>query len=635
MTSKETKSNLYLDGYLKKATSGNERLGVALKKSALDFAEKHLDTFDFNSHKSGLLFGHVQSGKTGQMLAIAAAAADRDFKFFILLTTDNVILHKQTLERAKSSLGGFLSGFNVFGETDEEPFLTRKLSTPTLLILKKNAAVLTTWLNNISTNALYKDEPLFVLDDEADASSLNTKVNTQEQSRINHLLERINKFAPSSLYLHVTATPQSLVLQVAISGWKPEFSFYLPPGPNYLGGDFFYGEQSQCLFETDDNERDELLAGEYIPQGLRKSILHFLVAGSALSVVNPKAVCSMLVHPGARTAEHATVKTKIEKFLEGVKTDLIAGSSVLEFDLHDAWKNLSTTKEGIPAFESIFEYLRNEMPGINITVLNSKTPLGSAYDKGLNIVIGGNTLGRGVTFPGLHIVYYCRNAKHPQADTSWQHARIFGYDRDPDLCRIFSPRPLIKLFRELNDANSALFSILREKGPQEVNLMTPKGSKPTRTNVILKESLVVVAGGVNYFPLCPAPKNTTVLDRIVGVTDFDSDISLEQVEEILRKVHVENTDEWNPLTYADCVSTLMRGGGKGARLIVRVNRSISKNTGTLLSPTDRDLAAHYKDRLVLVMYRIEGEVAKGWDGEPMWVPNIKFPNNVYFYFQRQ
>lgn len=142
---------IFLDNYLRRVGAVNASLVNPLTKSAEDFAKKHIDTFDHNSHVSGLLYGHVQSGKTGQMLAIAAAAADRGFKFFILVTTDNVILHKQTLERAKNSIGGFMTGFNVLGETDEEAFLTRGLSMPTMLVLKKNPGVLKTWANNIAT----------------------------------------------------------------------------------------------------------------------------------------------------------------------------------------------------------------------------------------------------------------------------------------------------------------------------------------------------------------------------------------------------------------------------------------------------------------------------------------------------
>lgn len=623
----------YLDNYLRRVSAVNPGLDEALRKSAEAFIATHLDKFDYNSHVSGLLYGHVQSGKTAQMLAIAAAAADKDFKFFILVTTDNVILHKQTLERAKNFLGGFMGGFNILGETDEEAFLTRSLQMPTMLVLKKNSSVLKTWSNNIHSNPIYKEEPLFVLDDEADASSLNTKINRNEQSTINGLLEKINAQAPSSIYLHVTATPQSLVLQISQSMWKPEYSFYLPPGKSYLGGDFFYGEESRNLIETDDDERGDLINAVHVPIGLRRAVLHFLVAASDLFLSKEKPVCSLLIHPGVRISEHATVRTKVEKFLEGVKNDLTANSSTLAFDLQDAWDELAKTKSNIKSFDEIMNFLRTDMPGVNIVVLNSKTPEGAVYDKGLNIVIGGNTLGRGVTFPGLQIVYYCRSAKTPQADTSWQHARIFGYDRDPGLCRIFSPKPLIKLFRELNDANNALFETLRKKGPQAVSLLTPAGTKPTRTSVILKEELIVLAGGVNYFPLLPTHSSLNAFDQALGTSDDEKDISLTEAEKLLHMVSVEKQDLWNQHSFADCVETLRKAAKYNCRLIVRTNRSIGKNTRTLLSPTDRELGEQFKDKFVLTMYRLNGETEKGWEGRPLWVPNIKFPDGTYFYYQ--
>jgi hypothetical protein len=418
-----------------------------------------------------------------------------------------------------------------------------------------------------------------------------------------------------------------------MSGWKPQYSFYLPPNKGYLGGDFFYGEDSKNLIETEDNERDDLLKAEHVPIGLRKAVLHFLIAASDLFLNKEKPVCSMLIHPGSKISEHSTVRTKVEKFLEGVKTDLIANSSTLEFDLRDAWDDLSKTKSDIKPFEEIMRFLRADMPSVNITVLNSKTPEGSVYDKGLNIVIGGNTLGRGVTFPGLQIVYYCRSAKTPQADTSWQHARMFGYDRDPGLCRIFSPRPLIKLFRELNDANNALFETLRQKGPQAVSLLTPKGTRPTRMNVVMKEDLMVIAGGVNYFPLNPTHSGLPSLDKELGAKDDERDISLAEAERILRLISVEKTDLWNQHSFADCVETLKKTAKYNCHLVVRTERSISKGTGTLLSPTDRELGTHFNDRLVLTMYRLKGEASKGWEDRPIWVPNIKFPDGTYFYYQ--
>ena len=69
---------------------------------------------------------------------------------------------------------------------------------------------------------------------------------------------------------------------------------------------------------------------------------------------------------------------------------------------------------------------------ISILTLNSKVSFEDnvQYEEGVNIIVGGNSLGRGVAFPCLQTIYYCRVTKNPQADTMWQHARMFGYDRD-------------------------------------------------------------------------------------------------------------------------------------------------------------------------------------------------------------
>ncbi len=66
-------------------------------------------------------------------------------------------------------------------------------------------------------------------------------------------------------------------------------------------------------------------------------------------------------------------------------------------------------------------------------------------------------------------------------------------------------------------------------------------------------------------------------------------------------------------------------------MIVRRNRNISKGTGTLLSPDDRALGDSIKKLPVLILYRVEGEKDKGWDGMPLWIPNIKLPEGKNFF----
>lgn len=64
-------------------------------------------------------------------------------------------------------------------------------------------------------------------------------------------------------------------------------------------------------------------------------------------------------------------------------------------------------------------------------------------------------------------------------------------------------------------------------------------------------------------------------------------------------------------------------------LIVRRDRNVAKGTGALLSPNDWKLGGSFTDKVVLTMYQMTGE--KGWNGQKIWVPNIKLPDNTMYY----
>ena len=226
----------YLKTYLQKITDrGNTKLAESIQKTAEDVGNRYIKTFSFSSHEIGLLFGNVQSGKTGQMFGIMCKAADLGFPAFVLLTTDNVVLQQQTLDRVKSDLEGFC----ICGENDSRLFADNSLIQPSIIVLKKNTRVLKLWSNILNSTGFMKGNPLFIIDDEADAASLNTLVNRDRQSSINKYLDIIKNGASSSLYLQVTGTPQAIFLQTIASGWHPYFTYYFQPGDAYLGGDFF------------------------------------------------------------------------------------------------------------------------------------------------------------------------------------------------------------------------------------------------------------------------------------------------------------------------------------------------------------------------------------------------------------
>ena len=90
----------YLESYLNKIiASGNPQLAESIQKSSDEIGDTRLRKFSYVGHEIGLLFGNVQSGKTGQVFGIISKAADMGFPAFVLLTTDNIALYQQTLDR--------------------------------------------------------------------------------------------------------------------------------------------------------------------------------------------------------------------------------------------------------------------------------------------------------------------------------------------------------------------------------------------------------------------------------------------------------------------------------------------------------------------------------------------------------
>lgn len=227
----------YFQSYFDRIWSaGNLELATTIRKTVEDVVPKYISNFSFTEHVVSLLVGDIQSGKTSHMFGLMCAAADEGFMNFILLTTDNVLLQKQTLERAKRDLCDFC----VCDESDYLKFCSNNLRKPCVIVLKKNSSVLKTWRGNLASTGLCTGNPLFIVDDEADAASLNTLVNKKEQSTINNCLEAIKKTTSSSIYMQVTGTPQSIFLQTKKSGWRPYFVYYFKPGRGYIGGDFFF-----------------------------------------------------------------------------------------------------------------------------------------------------------------------------------------------------------------------------------------------------------------------------------------------------------------------------------------------------------------------------------------------------------
>lgn len=606
----------YLDTYLKKISDrGNPKLAESISKTAEEVGNKYLERFSFLSHETGLLLGNVQSGKTGQMFGIICKAADLGFPAFVVLTTDNVILQRQTLDRVKSDLEGFC----ICGENDARLFTGNSLMQPSVIILKKNVHVLRLWANILNSTGFMKGNPLFIVDDEADAASLNTLVNKDSQSSINRYLDIIRSKASSSLYLQVTGTPQALLLQTVQSGWRPYFTYYFKPGNAYLGGNFFFPTSGKpaCVSYL-----------EMIRKPTREVVLRHL-AVSAQIIASGGVVSNCLFHPSVRVTAHKKYADEVNKeiawCIENVNTEF-------ENAFRSAYERLTPQKTAKLSFEKVLNQAKDFLyNGVKILIMNGKTEVKSPeYQKGCNFIIGGNTLGRGVTFPSLHTIYYTRISKMPQADTMWQHSRMFGYDRDPGLMMVYIDEKLYKLFSDINATNNSIIAQV-EKGIESIKVYYPERLNPTRKNVLDNDYVDMISGGTNYYPFYPDN------DSIEGITELlepfsDKEpyyqVSLRLIKKVLS--HIIASPDFKLEAFQSVIDTILADTPTAQGiLVVRRERNVAHGTGALLSSGDWKLGDSFPSCTVLTMYQVTG--TKGWGGRCLWVPNIKLPNGIVYY----
>ena len=607
----------YLKTYLKTITDrGNPGLAASISNTAEEVGNKHIRNFSFCSHEIGLLFGNVQSGKTGQMFGIICKAADLGFPAFVILTTDNVVLQQQTLDRVRADL----TGFCVCGENDAGLFMENSLLKPVIVILKKNFRVLRLWSNIFASTGFMKGNPLFIIDDEADAASLNGLINKGRQTTINKYLDSIKNGASSSIYLQVTGTPQAILLQTLASGWHPYFTHYFEPGSAYLGGDFFFpkSEKPDCISFL-----------ERISTPERSVVVRHLAVSAQILASGGKA-SNCLIHPSVRQAVHSKYEKAMQTELNWCLANIDGEFKVA---LEKEYASLRPEKSEKADFNAVFETARCllETKAVKILVMNGKNDISSEeYSSGSNIVIGGNTLGRGVTFPALHTIYYTRTSKKPQADTMWQHSRMFGYDRDPGMMMVYIDEPLYKLFADINATNNAIIAQV-ERGAEHIKMFYPEGLNPTRVNVLDNKKVFTLSGGTNYYPYYPDNHSIEDLDKLLAPFD-DAEPSYQVSLRLLKELfsHISSAEDFKISSFVSVLDTMLaeHPASQGV-LIVRRNRNVAQGTGALLSPNDWSLGASFPSKVVLTMYKVTGQ--KGWGGKQLWVPNIKLPDNVVYY----
>jgi Z1 domain len=477
-----------------------------------------------NRPATGLVYGRIQSGKTRAMIASTALAFDNGFRISIVMTSNINDLVSQTH-------GDFSQGLPGLMTFTKDTYLGREVRNTQLHLERGDGRLLlicskgATSLRNIANflRAIGADRyPAIVFDDEGDQASLDTNTRRRSSgvavapSAINDIIQNTLRPAVARhVYVSVTGTPQAVLLQSADSANRPMFIEMLPPGAAYVGGDRFVDadepEDNPGLIRlVDQGEQAQLLNRRRpIPRGLRASLLFFLVSAAAAIRRRgvPERGYSYLCHPSLKNDEQEIAEERINKFLTDVLAALLGqdGADILG-DLRAAHRDLAgTVGADTPSFDEVLETLRQYLPAKRLLVINARVKRrGIDYGRGLNFLIGGNTLGRGIAIKDLLVTYYVRTARVSQIDTMHQHARMYGY-RSGTLpyTRLFIPRFLYYRFRDIHRSDADLRGFIerhRAELPTAFPVEFTFNLRTTRPGVLDVNRIDTLRPGMHVFP---------------------------------------------------------------------------------------------------------------------------------------
>ncbi len=360
-----------------------------------------------------VIYGDPQSGKTEMMICLTAKLLDSGHKTIVHLMNDSVDLLTQNLKRFKAS--GLAPAARISSELPES--VAGQKPQELVVFCKKNARDLDKLIERL------KDvEQVVVIDDEADYATPNGKVNQGKKTAINKLVEQL--IGKKGCYIGVTATPARLDLNNTFNN-KTEKWVNFPPHSAYTGQDVFFPINKKVSF------RLKLLDQAGDAKEAQAALVRFLVTVAYLNetVKDKEKNYSMLVHTSGKKQDHSTDLITIEDSIKTLRDSDSDGFEGLVTLVHSTAQELYKDADA----NQLTSYVVSNASRATTVVLNSERDRAAAGDSAtepsspFTIIIGGNIVSRGVTFPNLLAMFFTRNVRHKlQQDTYIQRARMFG-----------------------------------------------------------------------------------------------------------------------------------------------------------------------------------------------------------------
>ncbi len=469
----------------------------------------------------GLVMGDVQSGKTANYCGLISKAADAGYKVIVLLTGMIEELRSQTQERMDEGfvgrdsselidgIQGRLVGAGRFRDnvpnvltSVESDFLTanqralrgiplQNLGEPLLLVLKKNTTPLGRLIKYLKSQRGQGqlDIPLFIVDDESDNASVNSRKPEEDPAKINALIRELLGQFRRAAYVGYTATPFANVFinpdPTKKDIFPSNFIYSLKAPSTYIGAHSIFledGQYREQLIDIEDAEKyfppkhKKTHPVEDIPPSLEDAIGVFLLSCAIRDLREEQLRHrSMLVN----VTRFTDVQFRLADVIRGYLFHLVNEIKQYLAD-DDLWSRHAPLKRLHELFEEHYaqsdilwvdvrKKLYESVASVKVLTINQETEAEDKLnyrqyrgtEKGRRVIaVGGLTLSRGLTLEGLCISYFFRDSK--AYDTLLQMGRWFGYRPGyEDLFRVWMTEDAQDWFAHIAEVVSELRTDIR------------------------------------------------------------------------------------------------------------------------------------------------------------------------------
>lgn len=318
-----------------------------------------LDTANSEPVK-GLVIGNVQSGKTANMAALMAMAADNGWNMFVILSGTIENLREQTRSRLYGDLNspGNLNWIMLdqLARGNKCPFDSRpqnlqfNSTNRFFVVCLKNSSRLKNLIKwfQWDENA-QKQMRVLVIEDEADQASINTgdvERDDSERKAINKAICALvngydeNHKNPKGCfgamnYVGYTATPYANLLNESSrkSLYPRNFISTLTVSDEYFGPQQIFGGEATEYDGLDiirlvqkeeiDDIKDIHTGSREIPDSLEKSICWFICSVAAMRQNGFKDPVSMLIHTSQKVDHHSNISSAVMNWFHSHTTPQI------------------------------------------------------------------------------------------------------------------------------------------------------------------------------------------------------------------------------------------------------------------------------------------------------------------------